>query len=152
MYLVINHLWRRLHPASVALWWKNMLSVGLTFLTVVVSWVFFRADSFSSAISIIKGMIGFHADSQLGIIDAYTLKPALLVIAVLLAMVWLLPNTQQYMADYSPSLAGEKYTKVHALLRWKPHKAHAALLSIITIVSFTFLVLSQQSEFLYFQF
>lgn len=61
LYLTINHLWRNIKEQ---LGWdnggflSNLGSTTLTFLAVVVGWVFFRADSFDSAITLLNGMIG----------------------------------------------------------------------------------------------
>jgi D-alanyl-lipoteichoic acid acyltransferase DltB (MBOAT superfamily) len=58
VYLVINHLWRR---AGIKL--HICVCWAVTFLSVVVGWVFFRADSVQSAIIILKGMAGLHGIS-----------------------------------------------------------------------------------------
>ena len=66
LYLLINHAWRGI---------KNRMGWGdggrfaamgagsLTFLAVVVGWVFFRADSYSSALMMIQGMFGMNGVS-----------------------------------------------------------------------------------------
>ncbi|MDA9590039.1 MBOAT family protein [Opitutales bacterium] len=65
-YLLINHAWRnnidppdrKSHPAFHAC--KSYAYWGVTFLAVVVAWVFFRAVSFEGAFEIIKGMSGLN--------------------------------------------------------------------------------------------
>ena len=60
IYLTINHAWRgwRLaRPAAVGAA-ERRLGVVLTFLAVMVAWVFFRADSFESAMRILGAMAG----------------------------------------------------------------------------------------------
>jgi alginate O-acetyltransferase complex protein AlgI len=60
-FLVANHVWRSLvagyrrPEASVV---GRGLGVLLTFLCVVVAWVFFRAETFGGALSILQGMSG----------------------------------------------------------------------------------------------
>jgi len=65
-YLMINHAWRNLKQRMG--WgdggrWSNLGAGALTFLAVVVGWVFFRADSFSSAVNLLQGMIGMNGIS-----------------------------------------------------------------------------------------
>jgi alginate O-acetyltransferase complex protein AlgI len=65
VYLLVNHAWhgfRRLigfppgAPSRGGLW----LGRALTLLCVVIGWVFFRADSFASALSLLHGMAGHN--------------------------------------------------------------------------------------------
>ncbi|MDO8607480.1 MAG: MBOAT family protein [Phaeospirillum sp.] len=60
-YLLLNHLWRtttgRAAPSSPL---GRAVGWGLTFLAVVVAWVFFRAASFEAAFVVIKGMAGLN--------------------------------------------------------------------------------------------
>jgi D-alanyl-lipoteichoic acid acyltransferase DltB (MBOAT superfamily) len=65
IYLVINHAWRAI--AETLPWAKKEAGpfrVGscraLTFVAVVFSWVLFRAADFSSALSILKSMVGLN--------------------------------------------------------------------------------------------
>ncbi|MDO6459981.1 MBOAT family protein [Granulosicoccaceae sp. 1_MG-2023] len=64
-YLVINHSWRGLRarlPAGNILTRTLEQTVywAITFLAVVVAWVYFRADSMSTANSIVAGMAGLN--------------------------------------------------------------------------------------------
>jgi alginate O-acetyltransferase complex protein AlgI len=63
-YLVANHAWQSLvagHvptqgvPARI----YDITAMLLTFLCVVIAWIFFRAESFSSAILVMKGCFGY---------------------------------------------------------------------------------------------
>ena len=65
-YLLVNHAWRALkqhfgwsHGGRLA----TLAAGALTFLAVVVGWVFFRADSFSSAVTMLQGMVGVNGVS-----------------------------------------------------------------------------------------
>ena len=60
IFIVLNHLWRRMKRAlpvrrSVM---GQAVSWGLTFSAVLAAWVFFRADSIDSAISMFMGLVG----------------------------------------------------------------------------------------------
>jgi alginate O-acetyltransferase complex protein AlgI len=61
LYLVLNHLWRLLRgPSSRAGRLERGVGWLLTFLAVCFAWVFFRADSFSDATQILRGMAGLN--------------------------------------------------------------------------------------------
>jgi len=64
-YLVINHVWQEFrkslkHDLFHNTFLGRLLCTSLTFLAVVISWVFFRAETFDSAIIVLEGMIGIH--------------------------------------------------------------------------------------------
>src|SRR5262249_28673385 len=59
LYLCINHAWNHFAPAAPQRLapLAAFASTALTFLAVVVAWVFFRADSLSTAIGILSAMV-----------------------------------------------------------------------------------------------
>jgi len=57
LYLTVNHAWRRRRGKAVSRWGRAG-AWALTFLAVVVAWVFFRADSFPAALAVLSGMTG----------------------------------------------------------------------------------------------
>lgn len=61
LYLAINHLWRDTLGRRIAV--PTWLGWLLTFLAVVVAWVFFRAESFDRALLILGGMAGVGASA-----------------------------------------------------------------------------------------
>jgi len=65
LFLVINHLWRKLREhlgqdlnrsSKVG----RIVSRILTLLAIIFAWVFFRAENWSDALSVVKGMIGVN--------------------------------------------------------------------------------------------
>ena len=56
--LVINHLWRKY---GISL--PKVLCWGLTFFSVMMAWIFFRAENFSQALQIIQSMFDFQSIS-----------------------------------------------------------------------------------------
>ena len=174
-YLVINHFWRGFR-LKIGLTRRSTLgkffATLLTFLTVVIAWVFFRADSYSSAISIISGMLSLngisiseplwnvlqtsHPDWLNGVImnglaPLSRINPdrALILIAVGLLIVFLLPNTQQLLYRFNPVLDEEHELKVPRW-QWRFNPLFAWVLGFIFVISLTFL--SRVRDFLYFQF
>jgi hypothetical protein len=172
--LAVNHGWHAVKarylpalPGSAAAVVKA-LSIAVTFYTVVIAWVFFRADSVGSAMTLLKAMFGFSgwvwpAEWQhvLGAVFPWasdlTFRPASSFVGALpinwlcwlFAVVWLLPNTQQVMACYRPAL-GVSSSENPARLTWRPDLAWAIAIALMALVGL--LQLSHVSEFLYFQF
>ena len=173
-YLVINHAWhyvrRKLgHDLKHSTWWGRGLAILVTFLAVVVGWVFFRADSFLTAERMLKtmfisspsGVTPVYADiiqaSQLakwlGLLGAEP-SPELLLIAALGALsvitLWM-PNTQQIIGRYywAPHKSAETAPS-GVTGRWAPNAGWAMVIAIAGV--WALLGLTTVSEFLYFQF
>ncbi len=162
-YLMINHGWRALrralgHDLSCSSWWGRGLSLLITFMAVVVAWVFFRAESFGGAMNILEGMCGVNgfylkADwlfklggigvylQELGIVFAQMTtnfdKFWIINIFLTLLIAWFMPNTQQFM-----------YGKIR--WQWQPSPAWAVSMALVATIAL--LSLTRVSEFLYFQF
>jgi len=176
-YLVINHCWRQLKQklgkdTERTSLWLTAISILITFLAVVVAWVFFRADSVESAWSILKGMTGLNGFilpaeyytalgaigqlmGQIGItfapLNSFSPYAGILI---LLSMIicWFLPNVQEYMSNYKPALdsfPGE-VVKPRSWLRWEPSLMGVFVIAIMAAVAI--LGLSHVQEFIYAQF
>lgn len=175
LYLVINHFWRALKlrlgiTRSTVV--SRFFSGALTFFAVVIAWVFFRADSYSSAVSIISGMFSLNGISiseslwkvlqgshpqwldgvvMNGLAPLSRINPdrALILITVGLFLIFLTPNTQQLLYRFHPIL-DENHELKEPRFQWKFNLIFAWLLGIIFVISLTFL--SRVRDFLYFQF
>ncbi len=134
---------------------RRAAACAATFLAVLVAWVFFRAPTFGGAARILGGMAG--AGGFTGCIVVHGVRAASWV-AVLLAIVWSLPNTQQWTRRWRPSLEYERGSRhwvvsdgeAPALLRWEPTAAWAlatALLATAAVVE-----MAKATEFIYYQF
>ncbi|WP_028693106.1 MBOAT family O-acyltransferase [Pseudomonas cremoricolorata] len=166
-YLSINHAWRifvvgrkvgQIQPGRL----KLIGCVLLTFAAVIVAQAFFRAESTSDAVLLVEGMFGlrgfdalpdvvYPAGIALG--DGWRLLigrhlEGLHILAVL-AVAWFLPNSQQIMGGFSPSLAKARLDGP-ALLRWKPNAAW--LLVMLVLLALCLMNLHKEARFLYFQF
>jgi D-alanyl-lipoteichoic acid acyltransferase DltB (MBOAT superfamily) len=135
LYLIVNHGWQR---SRSLLGFTESTPItravaGLTtFLAVVVAWVFFRAQSFDAASVLLKGMVGFYglgiAPSTLETLNAEipfwaagNFKVTVAILAVLVAAVWTLPNSQEILAKYRPakqSIAVQPLVRASLLVRW----------------------------------
>lgn len=181
-YLVINHLYRSLRKS----WGHNLRNDGwllrgigwlTTFVAVIVSWVFFRANNFETASSILKSMFGFNGVELPIFLEPYfgflrnigvgflgftvnvgiSQKYATFGIVVLLLIAWFTPNTQQWMGNYNPTLTEpveqnqlQWQKKIWETLSWRPNKVWTVIIAGLT--SLSLLSFSRVSEFLYFQF
>jgi alginate O-acetyltransferase complex protein AlgI len=154
VYLMINHAWCALRPrltwlpAASAI--ERKLGQALTFLAVVLGWVFFRAADVGSALEILKGMAGmngFATTISLG-------EPfwGLALSGALLLVAWWAPNTQQLTGYAGPATGdpAKEPMQPPGRMLWRPSLPWAAVVGCgagIAVLS-----LSRVSEFLYFQF
>jgi D-alanyl-lipoteichoic acid acyltransferase DltB (MBOAT superfamily) len=139
-YLCINHAWSHLAPMAPPrfAWAAKLASSALTFLAVVVAWVFFRADGLASAIGVLSAMAN-PTHITLGR-DEWA---NLIFIAIYAGLAWLAPNTQSLMRyDHKNRTVGVGAVELRPL----PLSAAAAVLA------FGILGIQQHSEFIYFRF
>lgn len=185
LYLCINHAWRHLSarilpaailPSSVT----RLLSWLITFLAVVIGWVFFRATDFESASVMLGAMAGLNGialpnalAARLGdiwpLLESFGFTSYLgggsqfvftwLWIALLLPTALMMPNTQQIMRHTTPGLhlhtstAENEINPLPTLTRglvWQPTRRWAALIGLMAATAV--LAMTRISEFLYFQF
>jgi D-alanyl-lipoteichoic acid acyltransferase DltB (MBOAT superfamily) len=153
-YLTVNHAWRAIRPR---LTWlpptvgpvERRLGQALTFLVVVVGWVFFRAADINAATSMLKSMAGAHGLG--GSASLAESGRALLVIAAFLVVAWFAPNTQQLVGYEGPDAGGKARLPIEQTVRtWRPTVRWALLVGCFSALSI--MSLSKVSEFLYFQF
>jgi len=179
-YMVVNHWWRTLrralgHNLSRSTRAGRVLARLITFIAVVLTMVFFRADSVDTAMAILKGMAGMNGWAlpdagfyALGALGSYltsvgvpfsalsareVIEPdAVMWISTLLCIAFFLPNTQQIMGKFQPGLnlyLGDK-RKVPAWSQWEPNWKWAIWGSCIAF--FGVISITKVSPFLYFQF
>lgn len=143
-YITINHLWRIIGPKlgkAAPAWMKNVSlvsGVALTFTSVIVAQVFFRADSTRAALAVIAGMAGFNGFGGWMAIPAawpWSLEITLAIITGMLLIVWIAPNTQQLMSSY-PNMRISRTLKA----------------AVYGILAYIVLFHSSTQPFIYFQF
>ncbi len=148
LYLSLNHVWRK---TGIKL--PQALAWVITFLAVILGWVFFRSNSLSDAFSIIKAMSGWDGillpgkfRNSLGSLESFGVhfnelptleyfpggQESLGILFGLTLWVVFLPNTQELINKFQP--------------RWW----WSLLLG--SLAGLTLLSMNRVSEFLYFQF
>ncbi|TNF35633.1 MAG: MBOAT family protein [Gammaproteobacteria bacterium] len=172
LYLVVNHLWRSL-CSKVGLgqgrstFAGRLLAGSITFIAVVVAWVFFRAESFHGAMAVLNGMVGNHGVTlpikyeerwgdfamQLkgwGVLfddNLFQGNKQLAQTLIWLLVAWFMPNCQTLMRNYE--VTTDKVTDTSRIV-FKPNLAWLLFIYLLAVVSI--LNLGGVSEFLYFQF
>jgi alginate O-acetyltransferase complex protein AlgI len=166
-YLVVNHLWRVLRQhfgggPETPMGLGRRLGQLITFVAVVIAWVFFRSEDIGTAARMLLAMVGNNGlelpapfanhwpglPGARGPVDAAT---TLLVSAALLAIAWLAPNTQEltgYVGPEGAYAAKEGYPPPSA--RWQPSAGRAV--AIGCLFGIALMLMSKVSEFIYFQF
>ncbi len=142
VYLCINHAWSNYGPAVAPRFagLANIAAFILTFLSVVVAWVLFRADSMSSALFLLSRM----ADPRQIAFGRGEMAYALFIM-VYAAIAWFAPNTQTIMGyDHKNRTVGQ------GLGAWQ--KRPVFLYATAAVLAFGILGIQQHSEFIYFRF
>lgn len=169
-YLIINHLWRSYIPKANQSITRKLLSGALTFMAVVIAWIFFRAPDVDVALNILSSMYGangfdlpirvgawlktsptslvrFDGISPNGLIDNW----AFLEVAIALLITWTMPNIQQIFKHQQIGLGIVDYIRGWAMrLIWRPNLAWAAGLG--GIAAFALFYTRGTNQFLYFNF
>lgn len=168
LYLVIHHAWQR--SVRNVPWAHGKIfewtGWGLTFLAVVVGWVFFRAHSFSQAYVILESMcgrnglgsppqlatllahVGWHVQVVHVAIGAPPLVVPLRYLFAAMVIAFFLPNNDEIFR------IAERYTDQtgsEATTRWWQLTPFWAI-ATAAMLAFSILNMSGLSEFLYFKF
>ncbi len=172
LFLVIHQAWLALRgwlgwmqPSPLG----RMFAVTLTFISVVLAWVFFRATSFEGAIAILAGMTGsngitlpdaiaLHAGGvapflrDFGVVftpgGGREFVSTYLWILGLLPFIFFAPNSQEIMRDFQPAIAIVESKP--SLIIWRPSIRWMLIMTLV--LSAGLLSVMKPSEFLYFQF
>ena len=184
-YLTVNHLWREIcgkfnieFTSSSKVW--GYFSWFITFIAVVIGWVYFRAEDLHSANTMVYAMFNLNNIAipnaiavKLGdysyLLDALGISTFLgggsqfiftyLWIIFLLPIAIILPNPQQLLSKFNPAFDVHTPSTTHSIqpflltiqkIKWKPEAQWAIIIGLILCVGI--LALTSISEFLYFQF
>ena len=131
-----------------------VLARATLLLVLAATFVVFRAPDLATAGAILSGMVdpvtGFEADALARATASIGLSGAALVV-VFTAIVWLLPNTQQLLADEKPVLDMQRFrdAPVDPRLRWRPNPTWAVIVLAMALGSVYFILVEGYEEFIY---
>src|ERR1700687_2480628 len=166
LYLSINHLWHGWGndasqssvsvPVARAL---TTLSWAVTFLAVVIAWVFFRAKTATGAWRMLGSLVGISADSS-AYVSSGILRVMDLPVLIGADQVWLIGTglvaTALFIALSLPNvpqiLRYREYRRAPepgAYVRWRPNAVWALFTALA--LSISLFGMRQRMEFLYFQ-
>jgi D-alanyl-lipoteichoic acid acyltransferase DltB (MBOAT superfamily) len=179
-YLIINHAFRFLKrcagennkPLAIS---SRLFSL-FVFPAVMFSWVFFRSESWAGAKTMLQAMMGHHGillperyQALLGPINDALMSAlhmhtgdlvtfgsfrAALWMVVVTAFVFLLPNSQQLLAEFDHNFGiatGDRQVR-NGLLAFRPAPVSAIVAAWVGIVVLATIYSGVPSEFIYFQF
>jgi D-alanyl-lipoteichoic acid acyltransferase DltB (MBOAT superfamily) len=171
IFLVVNHAWQGLRQQVIGLSaprprWSQVPAVLLTFLAVVVAWVFFRSKSVEAALRMLDAMAGANgwvlpiewrqglmaamgsavASIHFDDLTAFAGARQTLWIAALLAVAWFSPNSQQIMMRFGRLQLGRRSGTIG--VAWAALGAIAVLIFLLAAINASHGV----SEFIYFNF
>lgn len=176
VYIVLNHLWLSVKPSipiQLPKFLAHLLGRSITLMAVMIAWVYFRAETFSSANSILKSMFGFNGISLLkrleGKLNAFSAlipselhyngvffnelipagKSCMLVILIGLIALYA-PNTEQVFKRTTPVISHHRFNTNQNALLWANNYIWAIGLGLMGLISV--LCISITNEFIYFQF
>lgn len=170
-YLCVNHAWGAVVPRGITrLAAYRVAAWALTFVAVVVGWVFFRATSFDGAWRLLEGMAGLNGIvlpaglvASLGPLGEWLTANGFSDVAlsgkqfvlswawiiVLLGVVLICPNSQQILSRYHPAQQTGALPGRQAFA-WRMSRGWAIASGIVFAIGL--FALPRVSEFLYFQF
>ena len=152
VFICINHAWRTFAPKwSVALG-SGRLGAGtcvlITFAAVVSAQIFFRADSVQDAFSVLRGAIGINGLGRVPHAGTDLLPWAAL--AILFAVIWWFPNTQEILGQYSAEETAKTDGSPLRILQWQPTWKWSFVICAAFFACYV--LMKPASRFLYFQF
>ncbi len=134
LFLVIEKFFTdRSAPTTQNTATKNFLLAALTFFLVLITWVFFRASTFTQAGELLTSMFGFAPAESQGVLTSLAILKVSIIIPCMLIGHWFMRNTT--LLDWAYNISW-----------WR--------LSFVWSTMIIFLILAQESSgsFIYFQF
>jgi len=164
-YLTVNHAFRAFKPDVQILppVISRLLAHSITMLAVMVAWVFFRAETFTGAEMMLKGMFGLTAFHDVKLwADILTNTGLFWIQAVVMAIVvfWC-PNSIEIAQKYRPAIdAKQLLTKARGVsayvlkhIIWRPSAAWSMAMFVVGLTGIIQMYrLNGLTEFIYFNF
>jgi alginate O-acetyltransferase complex protein AlgI len=181
-YFIIFDLWKRIRSilrintiSTTTI--GNVVSRIITFTAVLLSFVMFRAENIDCAMNIYAGMAGINAYSfpiqlQSVVSQLNAIFPSANIVAenlgsfgsnwglvklfILSIIVWLLPNTLEWMWQEKPARGLEVFNSkpLHSKswCRWEFSRANGFVVAVFAYLALIYMFVGVETEFLYFNF
>jgi len=159
IYLCINHAWIALKKYLNIYTSDSLiviyLSRLLTFIAIVIGWVFFRASNFTSALKILHAMFfeAFINSNKWYLPHAtqfFSIPKIICLMLLLFVITTFFPNIYQILSRFRPALLIQNKFNLNTLISWKPNLIWNTIIAMIFVISVIFI--QSSSVFLYFQF
>ncbi len=157
IYLVINHAYISTKKKLIKVsffpgWLVSSVSVFVTFIFVLIAWVFFRAHSFEQAAGMLAGMIGEN-DWYKKTLISYVQGVFMVVLSFMI--VWGLPNASQYIGNVDKNNSQKHGDGTPMFGGWFVfgfNRVSAVVVGTLFLLSLMMMMSVQKSEFLYYDF
>ncbi len=171
-YLCVNHAWRLFGPKApitpssrFRFWFDGAWKWGLTYLSVLIGEIFFRAKTASDAWLLIQSMIGRGSGDSVGgpegavesileffgiPIPYWNYSDSLITLAVVFVFILIFPNVLQLFDREGASLTKIRSAPALFAFQWRPNILWGFLLAVLGLVDL--LMVTGTTEFLYFRF
>ncbi|WP_298409446.1 MBOAT family O-acyltransferase [Janthinobacterium sp.] len=166
LYLVLQQAWQRVFGAARSHWWPGVL----TFLAVMLAWVFFRAPDVATAWDITGALVGANGVSlprglashaaglaQWGLHPAFDgirwielAGPGLPVLLGAMLLAFKAPNTQEIFFLYEPAIERIFQPSGRWAFSWRPTRRWSVGFAALFVACI--FGMNRVTEFLYFQF
>ncbi len=171
-YICVNHAWRMFGPkapiSSISRFWSwfnGAWKWGLTYLSVLISLIVFRAKTVTDAWNLIQCMIGRGTGDSPGgaqgvvesILDYFGVAVpywnytnCLITLGIGFIFILVLPNVLQIFEKEGASLTNIRSAPAVFSFQWQPNILWGFLLAVLALVDL--LMVAGNTEFLYFRF
>jgi D-alanyl-lipoteichoic acid acyltransferase DltB (MBOAT superfamily) len=161
-YLIVNHGWQALHNmvgrnSNRSTLFGEVMGRLITFLAVVIAWVFFRAETVASALSILSGMMGLNGItvSQTWLTKWVMTGQWMQVyywIAALLSVALFMPNSQTLLESKTAKAIFSKNRGDHGITNQYP--IYFIIGNLLVLMTLLAIINGAKgaSEFIYFNF
>jgi alginate O-acetyltransferase complex protein AlgI len=171
VYLCVNHAWRWFgsklpkEPYSrLRSWFEGAWRWALTYLSVAIALIFFRAKSTEDAFSLIRSLFGGGTGDSPGgaqgvvesILDYFGIavpywnySNALITVGLLFVFILVLPNVLQLFTKEETSLTKVRSAPAFFSFEWHPNVFWGVFLGVLALADL--LMVTGTTEFLYFK-
>ncbi|MGK5037836.1 MBOAT family O-acyltransferase [Janthinobacterium sp. LB3P118] len=170
LYLVLQQAWQSMFGAVRARRWPGWWSSFLTFLAVMLAWIFFRAPDVATAWDIVGALVGANGVSLPRALASHALSlaqwglhpafdgirwielagPGLPVLLGAMVLAFRAPNTQEIFFLYEPAIERIFQPQGRWAFNWRPTRRWSVGFAALFVACI--FGMNRVTEFLYFQF